>query len=639
MCVDRNMKRSLAIDSHQKFHLTVLRTVAAGGLLGGLHGVVGPATSYLADLGGLHGAWAWLYGASAVLLLGAAAVPPASKRGAAALVGCAVLGGLSTGLAACAAAAGCTVGGSLGLAVALGLYMATGELPGGRWQALLSGLAGAGMALVAQRIPPALMAQDFMLELPTPAASLLAGLGMGLAVGSATIGRYLKVKLEPMDKELKGLLPAETADDEISKLVAQAMTSYQQAADCLAEHPQARATAEQLVKKVARFGKKWQDIEVQARKSDRPKLDQRIADGEGPTNDYTATLIRGVAAVSERPEVRSLVRTHYAEQGVLHDVDPARDQRAHPAAHQVGELGEAPFEKERRVDAATDELLRHQDVVRLARELDLVPPEARRLEEDPADHLDVRRRLDGANGGRGRCPWPARVGCGDRQPVGRREAPRRAVPPAAAEAGHAAARRTHEPSRRGERGLAAGKSREGAASAGRGCRDARQPDARRGSTVLKVYFDNILLPDSGTNQWESDGVFGYSISIKPWNTYPSYPFTIENTAHVYFDFNPPVATNTETTLVEISVGLHEQEVSSVMVYPNPVYDVLNLNLSAIASQHRVSVVDITGKMLSEQVYTGNRISIPVQQLQTGMYLVKVSDTQSGNYAVQRFTKY
>ncbi len=29
-------------------------------------------------------------------------------------------------------------------------------------------------------------------------------------------------------------------------------------------------------------------------------LDQRIADGEGPTNDYTATLIRGVAAHRER---------------------------------------------------------------------------------------------------------------------------------------------------------------------------------------------------------------------------------------------------------------------------------------------------------------------------------------------------
>jgi hypothetical protein len=56
------------------------------------------------------------------------------------------------------------------------------------------------------------------------------------------------------------------------------MTSYQQAAECLDEHPQARTTAEQLVKKIARFGKKWQDIEAQAHKSDRQKLDEKIAE-------------------------------------------------------------------------------------------------------------------------------------------------------------------------------------------------------------------------------------------------------------------------------------------------------------------------------------------------------------------------
>jgi len=317
------MKRSLTIDSHQRFHLTALRTVAAGGLLGGLHAILAPATSYLAELGGLHGAWAWLYGSSAVLLLGAAAVPPTSRRRAAALVGCAVLGGLSTGLATCAAAVGCTLGGSLGLAVALGLYLSSGDLQ--RWQALLSGLLAAGMALVAQRIPPALMAQDFMLELPTPLASVLGGLGMGLAVGSATIGRFLKVKLEPVDQELKGLIPPASADDEISKLVAQAMTSYQQAAECLAEHPQARATAEQLVKKVARFGKKWQDIEVQAHKSDRPKLDARIAElqarrdassDEGVRTEYERALgalreqLSSLAEI-EKGRERAVARLHH----------------------------------------------------------------------------------------------------------------------------------------------------------------------------------------------------------------------------------------------------------------------------------------------------------------------------------------
>lgn len=273
------MKRSLSIDSHLGFHLTVLRTVAAGGLLGVLHGLLAPSTSYLADLAGLQGPWAWLYGASAVVLLGAAAVPPTTKRRAAVLAVCAGLAGVSSGLGAGAAAAGCTAGAPLGLALALGLYLMTGELL--RWQALLSGVLGAALAYLAQKIPAALMAQDFMLELPTTAANLVGGLGMGLLVGSATIARHLKVKLEPVDKELKSLLPAATADDEISKLVAQAMTSYQQAAECLEEHPQARATAEQLVKKIARFGKKWQEIESQAQKSDRTKLDERIVELQG----------------------------------------------------------------------------------------------------------------------------------------------------------------------------------------------------------------------------------------------------------------------------------------------------------------------------------------------------------------------
>jgi hypothetical protein len=271
------MKRSLTIDDHRKFHLTVLRTVMAGGLLGLLHGWFAPAANYLANPAGLHGFGAWLFGAGMVALLGGAAVLPTSRRAAATLLGCALLGGLGSGLShLMSARTGCPALGQVGVAAALGLYLASGGIS--RLQALLGGLLGAAMAFASQRIPSALMMQDFMLELPNTAASLIGGLGMGLAVGSATIVRHLKVKLEPVDKELKGLIPPVAADDEISKLIAQAMTSYQQAAECLDEHPQARATAEQLIKKIARFGKKWQDIETQAHKSDRGKLDERIAE-------------------------------------------------------------------------------------------------------------------------------------------------------------------------------------------------------------------------------------------------------------------------------------------------------------------------------------------------------------------------
>jgi hypothetical protein len=317
------MKRSLTIDNHLGFHLTALRTVVAGGLLGLLHGLFSPATSYLADPAGLQGPWAWLYGACAVGLLGGAAVPPTSKRRVGMLIGCALLGGMSSGLGAhWAATAGCMAGGQIALSVAIGLYLMTGELP--RLQAFLCGLLGGVMAFAAQRIPPALMGQDFMLELPNTAANLLGGLGMGLAIGSATIARHLRVKLEAVDKELQGLIPP-AADDEISKLIGQAMTSYQQAAECLDEHPQARATAEQLVKKIARFGKKWQDIETQAHKSDRAKLDERIAEltarrdkssDEGVRTEYERALAALREQVTSLDEIekgreRAVARLHH----------------------------------------------------------------------------------------------------------------------------------------------------------------------------------------------------------------------------------------------------------------------------------------------------------------------------------------
>ena len=70
------MRQSISIDNHSGFHFTVLRTSLAGGLLGLLHGLVAPSTSYFADPAGLSGSWSFFYGASAVALLGGAAVLP-----------------------------------------------------------------------------------------------------------------------------------------------------------------------------------------------------------------------------------------------------------------------------------------------------------------------------------------------------------------------------------------------------------------------------------------------------------------------------------------------------------------------------------------------------------------------------------
>ncbi len=61
--------------------------------------------------------------------------------------------------------------------------------------------------------------------------------------------------------------------------------------------------------------------------------------------------------------------------------------------------------------------------------------------------------------------------------------------------------------------------------------------------VLKFEFDNILLPDSGTNEALSKGFVVFSINRDSSLTEGD---TISNSASIYFDFNQPIITNTAT---------------------------------------------------------------------------------------------
>jgi uncharacterized repeat protein (TIGR01451 family) len=62
-----------------------------------------------------------------------------------------------------------------------------------------------------------------------------------------------------------------------------------------------------------------------------------------------------------------------------------------------------------------------------------------------------------------------------------------------------------------------------------------------GSGMAHFEFDNIMLPDSSANFEESNGFVKYRINLLPGLEPLS---TIENTANIYFDQNPPVITNT-----------------------------------------------------------------------------------------------
>ncbi|MFO0576569.1 MAG: hypothetical protein U1A78_21395 [Polyangia bacterium] len=323
------MKRSLAIENHVGFQWTVLRCVAAGGLLGAVHSAWAGSAAVLGEPTGMPGAWSFAYGGLAVLLLGGAAVLPSSRRRAVALSGLALGGALVSGLVArCAVSTGCSLSGAIGLGLCVGLYLALGLTA--RWQAALALVAGTAAVAAAQQIPRALGAQDFLLELPGAATPVLSGMALGLVAGSAAITRYLKVHLEPMDKELRALLPPPSAEDEISKLVTQAAASYQQAAECLEEHPQARTAAELLVKKIARFGKKWQDIEAQSRRSDKGQLEQRLTELTARRDAATDESVR-----SEYERATSALREQLSYLG---EIEKGRERAVARLHHQVATL-------------------------------------------------------------------------------------------------------------------------------------------------------------------------------------------------------------------------------------------------------------------------------------------------------------
>lgn len=296
------MKRSLAIDNHVAFQWSVVRSVVAGGLLGLVHTGMAPSNSTLSLMSSLTGTWSWLYGALSVALLGAAAVPAKTRRQALWLIGSAAV---AAGVTLIRAQTGETVVGPAMLAwsLILAVYLAQGT--SSRWQSLLTIVMGSLLGIAAQLLPDTMEGQGLLLTQPLWIANGVAGGCIGLLLGVSTIGRHVVLKAAPIDGELRALMPPADSDDELAKLVRQALSTYEEAASSLDEHPTAKTAAAQLATKIGRFGKRWQDIEAQAKKSSREQLSTRkqelrarieASTDDSVRNEYT----RALAAIDEQ---------------------------------------------------------------------------------------------------------------------------------------------------------------------------------------------------------------------------------------------------------------------------------------------------------------------------------------------------
>lgn len=149
------------------------------------------------------------------------------------------------------------------------------------------------------------------------------------------------------------------------------------------------------------------------------------------------------------------------------------------------------------------------------------------------------------------------------------------------------------------------------------------------NNVLKVDFDNIMLPDSNVNEAASHGFFKFNIRPKAGIEMGT---VIENAAGIYFDFNAPIVTNTvfhtiDTDFVLIDGLSLDQQLNpdiTVKVYPNPLRTMGHFVLDGYSYQSlNLEVYNSVGQLVKRVSGNGDHLTMPATGLSKGMYFFRL----------------
>ena len=145
----------------------------------------------------------------------------------------------------------------------------------------------------------------------------------------------------------------------------------------------------------------------------------------------------------------------------------------------------------------------------------------------------------------------------------------------------------------------------------------------RENNILKFVFDNILLPDSNTNEPLSHGYIFFSVDVID----NSSCMTVTNKAHIFFDANADVETPYAFTTFVVCVGVSEvKNNGDLNVFPNPTSEFINLNFEKIVNhQYSFSLFNSNGQVLISKRNLETELINLSSDLVTGIYLLEVTD--------------
>ncbi len=146
--------------------------------------------------------------------------------------------------------------------------------------------------------------------------------------------------------------------------------------------------------------------------------------------------------------------------------------------------------------------------------------------------------------------------------------------------------------------------------------------------VVKITFNNIMLPDSNINEAASHGFFKFQIKQQadlPLGT------VLENSAAIYFDFNDPVITNTSWHTIGEFLTSDETifvEGAKIKVYPNPVLNQTTFELEGVDFQeYHLRIYNATGQQMREDRFKESTFQFDRKGLTTGLYFYEILGDQ------------
>lgn len=155
----------------------------------------------------------------------------------------------------------------------------------------------------------------------------------------------------------------------------------------------------------------------------------------------------------------------------------------------------------------------------------------------------------------------------------------------------------------------------------------------RDGNILRFKFNNILLPDSTTNEPASNGFVKFYIRQTPGNPIGT---TLRNSAAIFFDFNLPIITN-ESMLV-ISTAVRTKEPSGLLevkTWPVPAHDRVEMLLPEGASAIQSwKLIDMRGQVLRTGGPESSNFSILRNGLPSGVYWCQLL-LENGKIAIGR----